>query len=87
MEGNEEQKRNAARQAHREGMSASDAGVSTGGSQQRSRADDGATHQERLDLKRRGKQDILEDEGRGATARPGSRDADTLDQVRRPRGA
>jgi hypothetical protein len=83
MEGNEEQKRQAAREARREGSSAGEENASTGGSQQRSEARSGDSHQERIDLKRSGKQDVLEDEGRGPEARPGSRDPDTPDQVRR----
>lgn len=84
MEGNEEQKRQAAREAREEGRSASEAGVSSGASGQRQQADGNDSHQERIDLKRQGKQDILSEEGRGPTARPGNRDADTPDQVRKP---
>lgn len=84
MEGNEEQRRQAAREARREGKRASETGSSTGASQQRRKAGPGDTHQERMDLKRRGKQDILAGEGRGPAARPGSRDNDTPDQERRP---
>jgi hypothetical protein len=84
MEGSEEQRRAAAREARREGKSPSEMGASTGASQQHRKASGGETHQERLDLKRQGKQDLLEDEGRGPEARPGSRDPDTADQERRP---
>jgi len=84
MEGNEAQRRLAAREARREGRDPSEMGATTGGSQQRKEAAREDTHQERLDLKRQGKQDILEDEGRGPEARPGSRDPDTPDQERRP---
>jgi hypothetical protein len=84
MEGSEEQKRQAAREARREGMSASEAGSSTGGSEQRAESSRGDSHQERMDLKRAGKQDTLHDEGKGSAARPGSRDDDTPDQTRRP---
>ena len=83
MEGNEEQKRQAARRAHEEGKSASEIGATTGGSQQRTKAKGNMSHQERLDLKREGKPDQLTENT--PEARPGSRDPDTLDQERFPR--
>ena len=83
MEGNEEQKRQAARDAREEGKSASEVGATTGGSQQRTEAKGNMSHQERLDLKREGKPDQLNEET--PTARPGSRDADTLDHEKYPR--
>ncbi|MBW3570449.1 MAG: hypothetical protein KY467_05025 [Gemmatimonadetes bacterium] len=83
MEGNEEQKRKAARRANEEGKSASEIGASTGGSQQRTEAKGNMSHQERLDLKREGKPDQLTENT--PEARPGSRDPDTLDQERFPR--
>ncbi|HEX6038515.1 hypothetical protein [Longimicrobium sp.] len=84
MEGNEEQKRQAARDAREEGKSASEVGASTGGSQQRVEASGTMSHQERLDLKREGKPDQLEQD-KVPEARPGSRDADTLDHEKYPR--
>lgn len=84
MEGNEEQKRQAARDAREEGKSASEIGASTGGSQQRTEASGNMSHQERLDLKREGKPDQLAQE-QSQEARPGSRDAETLDQEKFPR--
>lgn len=84
MEGNEQQKRDAARDAREEGKSASEVGASTGGSQQRTEAKGDMTHQERLDLKREGKPDKLEQDATPA-ARPGSRDPDTLDHEKYPR--
>jgi hypothetical protein len=83
MEGSEEQKRQAARDAREEGKSASEIGATTGGSQQRTEASGGMSHQQRLDLKREGKPDQLTEET--PAARPGSRDPDTLDQERFPR--
>jgi hypothetical protein len=83
MEGNEEQKRQAARDAREEGKSASEVGASTGASQQHTDAKGGMSHQERLDLKREGKPDQITEDT--STARPGSRDADTLDHERFPR--
>lgn len=83
MEGSEEQKRQAAREARDEGKSASGVGASTGGSQQRTEARSGMSHQERLDLKREGKPDQITENT--PEARPGSRDSDTLDQEKYPR--
>jgi hypothetical protein len=83
MEGNEEQKRQAALDARDEGKSASEVGASTGGSQQRTEAGDDMSHQERLDLKREGKPDQITEET--PVARPGARDADTPDQEKYPR--
>lgn len=81
MEGSEEQKQAAAREAKRHGKSASEVGASTGASQQRTEAQEGMSHQERLDLKREGKVD----ESDAPEARPGSRDPDTLDREQYPR--
>jgi hypothetical protein len=83
MEGSEEQKRQAARDAREEGKSASEIGASTGGSQQRTEAKGDMSHQQRLDLKREGKPDQLTEDT--PEARPGSRDPDTPDQERFPR--
>jgi hypothetical protein len=83
MEGSEEQKRQAAREARQEGKSASEIGASTGSTQQRNQAPDGMSHQERLDLKREGKPDQLTENT--PEARPGSRDSDSEDQERYPR--
>lgn len=83
MEGDEEQKRQAARDAREEGKSAGEVGASTGGSQQRTEARGSMSHQERLDLKREGKPDQITEDT--PAARPGSRDSDTLDQEKYPR--
>jgi len=81
MEGDEQQQRDAAREAREHGKSASEVGATTGASEQRTEAKPGDTHQERLDLKREGKVDQSD----APAARPGSRDADTLDHERFPR--
>jgi hypothetical protein len=81
MEGNEEQKQAAARDARHEGKSASEVGATTGASKQHTDAKPGETHQQRLDLKREGE---ANQEG-APEARPGSRDPDTLDHERFPR--
>jgi hypothetical protein len=83
MEGDNKQRRAAARAAREAGKSAGDVGASTGASQQRSKAEPGMTHQEKLDLKREGKHDVIRENT--PEARPGSRDADTLDRQRHPR--
>ena len=81
MEGNEEQKRQAAREAREAGKSPSEMGATTGSSKQRTEARTGNTYQERLDLKSEGKVDQTDQ----PEARPGSRDPDTLDSERFPR--
>ncbi len=83
MEGNEEQKQAAARRAREEGKRASEVGATTGASKQRQEAQPAATHQQRLDLQREGKQDQLTENT--PEARPGSRDADTPDRQTHPR--
>lgn len=83
MEGSEEQRRAAARDAREQGKRPSEVGATTGASQQRQEAQNGMSHQERLDLKREGKQDHLTENT--PEARPGSRDPDTLDRETHPR--
>lgn len=84
MEGNEQQKLAAARDAKEQGKSPSEMGATTGASKQRTSADPGMTHQQKLDLKREGKLDVIGENT--PEARPGSRDSDTLDRERHPRG-
>ncbi|HEV2146033.1 MAG TPA: hypothetical protein VGR37_01310 [Longimicrobiaceae bacterium] len=76
MEGNNEQRRQAAREAREEGKQPSEVGRTLGASKQRTEADDSMSHQERLDLKREGKNSGVE----APEARPGSRDPDTADR-------
>ena len=83
MEGNEQQKRKAAREAKDAGSAPSAVGATTGGSQQRTEASADMTHQEKLDLKREGKHDVIQQNT--PEARPGSRDSDTPDRERYPR--
>ena len=82
MEGDEAQKQAAAREAREQGKRPSEMGATTGASKQHADAKPGMSHQQRLDLKREGK--IDQDDA--PEARPGSRDADTLDHERHPRG-
>lgn len=83
MEGNEQQKRQAARDAREAGKKPSEVGATTGASQQQAKADTNMSHQERLDMKREGKHDVIRENT--PEARPGSRDSDTLDRERFPR--
>lgn len=64
-------------------QTASETGGTTGSTQQRTEADENASHQEKLDLKREGTQDPLTENT--PETRPGSRDADSTDQERFPR--
>jgi hypothetical protein len=82
MEGSEEQKQAAAREAREHGKRPSEMGATTGASKQHTDAEPGMTHQQRLDLKSEGKIDQTD----VPEARPGSRDPDTLDHERFPRG-
>ena len=83
MEGDNRQRRAAARKAREEGQNPSEIGATTGASKQQAKADGNATHQERIDQKREGKHDVISQNT--PEARPGSRDADTLDRERHPR--
>jgi len=83
MEGNNQQRRAKAKRARDEGKKPSEIGATTGASKQRNEADAGMSHQERLDLKREGKQDVIRENT--PEARPGSRDSETLDRERHPR--
>ncbi len=83
MEGNEEQKRQAAREAREAGKKPSEVGATTGSSKQRTEADANMTHQEKVDLKREGKHDVISQNT--PETRPGSRDADSPDRETYPR--
>jgi hypothetical protein len=83
MEGDNKQRRAAAKKARDSGQDPSEIGATTGSTQQRTKADTNATHQEKIDLKREGKQKVIRENT--PKARPGSRDADTLDRQRHPR--
>jgi hypothetical protein len=73
MEGNAEQRRQKAKEAHREGKAPSEVGATLGASQQHKDSDRSMSHQERQELKREGKHDVLHDQGNSKT-RPRSRD-------------
>jgi hypothetical protein len=83
MEGDNRERRKAAKEAREHGQAASEVGATTGSTQQRTSAKGKASHQEKIDLQREGKQETLTENT--PEARPGSRDAGTLDRERRPR--
>jgi len=83
MEGDNKQRRQAAKDARAAGKAPSETGATLGASKQRTDADGAMTHQQRLDLEREGKHDVIEQNT--PEARPGSRDADTLDRETYPR--
>jgi hypothetical protein len=83
MEGDNRERRNKAKQARREGKTPSEVGATLGASKQRNEAEENMTHQERLDLKREGKHDVIQQNT--PEARPGSRDPDTPDRQGLPR--
>lgn len=83
MEGDNRERRKHAKEARDAGQKPSEVGATTGASKQRNKADKNMSHQERLDLKREGKQDTIS--GNTPKARPGSRDSDTPDREAFPR--
>lgn len=83
MEGDNRQRRKMAKEARDEGKKPSEIGATLGASQQRTRSENGMSHQENIDLKREGKQESVRENV--PEARPGNRDPDTLDRERHPR--
>jgi hypothetical protein len=83
MEGDNRQRRKAAKQARDEGKLPSEVGATTGASKQQTDAPASMTHQEKLDLKREGKHKVIQQNT--PEARPGSRDPDTPDRQQHPR--
>lgn len=78
MEGSEEQKQAAAREAREQGKLPSEVKATTGASKQRKEAAANASHQEKMDLKHEGKAGGAKATTRDERARPGpnSRDRD-----------
>ena len=72
MDGDNEQRRAAAREARNEGKRPSEVGKTLGASKQLKSAKQGASHQEKMDLKREGKPSA-ETSGK---PRPGNRERD-----------
>ena len=76
MEGDNEQRRKAAREARAEGKQPSEVGATLGASKQRKEAGQDASHQEKMDLKHEGKAGGSKATERDERARPGSRERD-----------
>jgi len=72
VEGDNEQRRKAARQARQQGRRPSEVGATLGASKQRKETKAGASHQERVETKREGKRGT----GNSGKPRPGNRDTD-----------
>jgi hypothetical protein len=83
MEGDNKARRALAREAREAGTKPSAVGATLGASKQRQGADADMTHQQRLDLTREGKHEVLA--ANTPTARPRNRDGDTLDRESHPR--
>jgi hypothetical protein len=83
MEGDNRERRKMAKEAKEAGKKPSEIGATLGASKQRAEADSKASHQEKLDLQREGKQHILTENT--PEAKPRSRDPDTPDRERHPR--
>jgi hypothetical protein len=73
MEGNEEQRRQKAREAKRHGSSASEQGASQGASKQRKHLPQDEDHVEKLESIRQGKQSVLAQDVSRPEPRPRSR--------------
>ena len=76
MEGNEEQRRDAAREARAEGELPSERHATTGASKQRAEVPKNASHQEKLEQRLYSKEGGNERGDQNERARPGSRDRD-----------
>ena len=72
MEGDNEQRRKAAREARKEGKRPSEVSATLGSSKQRKETKRSASHQERLETKGEGKRGA----GTSGKPRPGNRDTD-----------
>ena len=83
MEGDNDERRRLAKDARDAGKAPSEVGATLGASKQRNEADDDMTHQQRVDLAREGKHEVLANNT--PEARPGSRDRDTADRESHPR--
>lgn len=72
MEGDEDQRRKAARKARSEGKAPSEVGATLGASKQLKSAKQDASHQEKMDTKGKGKRTA----GTSGKPRPGNREVD-----------
>ena len=76
MEGNDEQRRQAARDARAEGKRPSEVGATQGASKQLKQAKNSDSHQEKMDLKSEGKASRANRTGPASKPRPGNREVD-----------
>ena len=76
MEGDNKQRRAAAREARERGEQPSAVGATQGASKQRKKAPNDASHQEKMDLKHEGKQGPQGNVKDGEEPRPGNRESD-----------
>ncbi len=76
MEGNDEQRRDAAREAREQGKSPSEMHATQGASKQRAEVPENASHQEKLEQKLHSKQGGNQRGDQNERARPGNRDKD-----------
>lgn len=83
MEGDNRERRKQAKEARDAGKKPSETGATQGASKQRSSAQESMSHQEKIDLQREGKHDVISENT--PETRPGSRDPDTPDRERHPR--
>jgi hypothetical protein len=83
MEGDNRERRKKAKEARDADKSPSEVGASLGASKQRNEADNNMTHQQKIDLKREGKHDVIQPNT--PETRPGSRDPDSADREPQPR--
>ena len=72
MEGDENERRRAARKARAQGKTPSEVGVTLGASKQRKEAKGNASHQEKIETRGKGKRGA----GTSGKPRPGNRDTD-----------
>jgi hypothetical protein len=83
MEGDNTERRALAKDARDAGRKPSEVGATLGASKQRNGADADMTHQQRLDLVREGKHNVIANNT--PTTRPRNRDAETEDRESHPR--
>ena len=76
MEGNDEQRRQAAREARAQGKAPSEVGATQGASKQRKSARQSDSHQEKMDMKSEGKASRAHRNADVGTPRPGNRETD-----------
>ena len=83
MEGGSRERRKVAKEARDEGKKPSEVGATLGASKQRTESERTMTHQEKIDLMRQGKEDVIRQNT--PVAKPGTRDNDSPDRERYPK--